>query len=166
MKLLKKLNDFLCECLRAMCLVLVSIFSCIVIFQVLARNYLLISVPWTDEMAVIFFVWSVMAGAAIGVRKRVHYLVDIFPASYVRVNAVLDMAANILVFLAIIVLFHGGVVYFKMGMSRNFNSVIITMAWLFISLPISAGCMFLFMLENFLGDVKRIKKCFAKESGP
>ena len=165
MKPLEKLNDFLCKCLRAVCLVLVSVFSCLVIFQVLARNYLLISVPWTDELAVIFFVWSVMAGAAIGVRKKTHYLVDLFPASYVRVNAVLEIAANILVFIVIIVLFWGGTIYFKMGMSRNFNSIIITMAWLFISLPISAGCMLLFSFENFMGDMSRLKKAFAKRGG-
>ncbi|MDR3200307.1 MAG: TRAP transporter small permease subunit [Spirochaetales bacterium] len=162
MKLLEKFNDGLCVVLRAACLVLVIVFTCLVIFQVLARNYILISVPWTDEVAIIFFVWAVMMGSAVGVRKRVHYLVDLFPASYVRVNAVMDLAAGLLMFLIITVLLWGGVVYFKMGLSRNFNSIIITMAWLFICLPISTVCMLLFTLENFLTDIGRLKKAFAK----
>jgi TRAP-type C4-dicarboxylate transport system permease small subunit len=148
--------------LRALGLVLVSLFTCIVIFQVLARNYLKISAPWTDEASVIFFIWAVMVGSAVGVRTRVHYLVDLFPASYVRVNAVLDLIAGVLVFGIIIVLFWGGTIYFQMGFSRNFDSIIITMAWLFISLPISTACMFLFTLENFITDIGRVKKAFAK----
>ncbi|MDR1315484.1 MAG: TRAP transporter small permease subunit [Spirochaetales bacterium] len=162
MKPLKKLNDFLCAVLRALSLVLVSIFTCLVIFQVLARNYIKISVPWTDEMAIIFFIWAVMTGTALGVRSRVHYIVDIFPSSYVRVNTVMDMAANILVFFVIIVLFWSGITYFQMGLSRNFNSIIITMGWLFISLPVSAACMILFTIENFLIDIGRLKAAFAK----
>jgi TRAP-type C4-dicarboxylate transport system permease small subunit len=162
MKPLKKFNDFLCAVLRAACLVLVSVFSCLVIFQVLARNYLLISVPWTDEVAIIFFIWSVMLGAAVGVRKRIHYLVDLFPASYVRVNTVLDLVAGLLMFFIIAVLLWGGVIYFKMGLSRNFNSVIITMAWLFICLPVSAVCMLLFSVENFLADINKLRTACGK----
>lgn len=148
--------------LRAMCLVLVSIFTCLVIFQVLARNYLRISVPWTDEMALIFFVWSVMLGAAVGVRKRVHYLVDLFSASWVRLNVVMDIIANILIVIVILVLLWGGVIYFQMGLSRNFNSIIFTMSWLFISLPISAVCMLFFTAENIISDLGRLKKAFSK----
>jgi TRAP-type C4-dicarboxylate transport system permease small subunit len=162
MRPLKKLNDFLCMVLRAMSLALVSVFTCLVIFQVLARNYIKISVPWTDEAAIIFFIWAVMTGTALGVRSRTHYLVDIFPSSYIRVNAVMDMAATILVFFIICVLFWGGIIYFKMGLSRNFSSIIITMGWLFISLPVSAGCMILFTIENFITDIGRLKKAFSK----
>jgi TRAP-type C4-dicarboxylate transport system permease small subunit len=162
MKLLKKVNDVLCMVLRAMGLVLVSLFTCIVMFQVVARNYIKISAPWTDEASVIFFIWAVMVGSAVGVRKRIHYLVDIFPASHIRVNAVMDLIAGVLVFAVIVVLFWGGVIYFKMGFSRNFDSIIITMAWLFISLPVSAGCMILFTIENLLIDIGRVKKAFTK----
>jgi TRAP-type C4-dicarboxylate transport system permease small subunit len=161
-KLLTKINNALCVVLRAACLFLVIVFTCLVIFQVLARNYILISVPWTDEVAIIFFVWAVMLGSAVGVRKRVHYIVDLFPASYIRVNTLMDLAAGLLMFLIITVLLWGGVVYFKMGLSRNFNSVIITMAWLFICLPVSTVCMLLFTLENLITDIGRLKKAFAQ----
>ncbi|MDR1626372.1 MAG: TRAP transporter small permease subunit [Spirochaetia bacterium] len=160
MEVLKKINDVLCMVLRAVGLVLVSLFTGIVMFQVIARNYIKISVPWTDEASVIFFIWAVMVGSAVGVRKRLHYLVDIFPASYVRVNALMDLFAGVLVFAIIVVLFWGGLIYFEMGFSRNFDSIIITMAWLFISLPVSAFCMILFTIENILIDIGRVKKAF------
>ena len=59
MERLRKLNDFLCFVLTKVCLVMVLLFTCVVIFQVLARNYILVSVPWTDEVALILFVFSV-----------------------------------------------------------------------------------------------------------
>ena len=154
---LKKLNDFLCSVLQSCSLVLVLVFTLVVLFQVIARNYLLISVPWTDEVALIFFVWSVFLGAAVGLRKRIHFLVDLFPRSWIRLNAFFDFFSSILVLGIVSVLLWGGSIFFHMGLRRNFSSIIVSQAWLFISMPISAACMVLFSIENIVVDFSRFK---------
>ena len=154
---LKKLNNFLIRILQACCLFFVVVFTLIVFFQVLARNYLAISVPWTDEIALIFFVWSVFLGAAIGLRKRSHYMVDLFPKSWVRLNAFFDFFSSVLVIGIVLVLFWGGSIFAHMGLKRNFSSIIVSQAWLFISMPLAAGCMILFSIENIAGDFTRFR---------
>ena len=156
MGVLKKLNDFLCSVLQRCCLILVVIFTLVVLFQVLARNYLLISVPWTDEVALIFFVWSVFLGAAVGLRKRIHFLVDLFPRSWIRLNAFFDFFSSILVLGIVSVLLWGGSIFFHMGLRRNFSSIIVSQAWLFVSMPISAACMVLFSFENIVSDFRKL----------
>ncbi|MGI6783275.1 MAG: TRAP transporter small permease [Aminivibrio sp.] len=154
---LKKLNDGLCAILQAICLILVLIFTVTVIFQVAARNYLMISVPWTDEVSVILFIWSVFLGAAVGLRKRSHFLVDLFPESWKKTNSFFDLFSSFLVLGVAVVLLWGGSIFFKMGIKRNFNSIIVSKSWLFVSMPISATCMVLFSIENIVNDIKRFK---------
>jgi TRAP-type C4-dicarboxylate transport system permease small subunit len=159
--LLKKTNDLLCGLLKACCLVLCVVFTLVVLFQVLSRNYLLISVPWTDEIALIFFVWSVFLGAALGVRKRTHFLVELFPKSCVRLNAFLDLTSDLLVLGMAAVFLWGGALFAQMGLRRNFSSIIVTQTYLFISMPIAAFCMLLFSVENLAGDLGRFKKALS-----
>ena len=160
MNLLKKINDFLSWILGACSLVLVVVFTCVVFLQVMARNYLLISVPWTDEVALIFFVWSVLLGAAVGLRKRSHFLVDLFPKSYVRVNSLMDFIAGLLVLVMVVVFLWCGVTFTRMGLRRNFSSIIVSQAWLFVSMPLSSVCMLLFSAENIVHDTQRLKEAF------
>jgi TRAP-type C4-dicarboxylate transport system permease small subunit len=164
-KLLKKTNDILCGVLKVCCLVLCVIFTLVVLFQVLSRNYLLISVPWTDEVALIFFVWSVFLGAALGVRKRSHFLVELFPKSCVRLNSFLDVVSGFLVLGMVGVLLWGGAIFARMGLRRNFSSIIITQMYLFVSMPIAAFCMLLFSIENLAGDLSRFRKALKGGEG-
>jgi TRAP-type C4-dicarboxylate transport system permease small subunit len=164
-KLLKKINDILCGVLETCCLVLCVIFTLVVLFQVLSRNYLLISVPWTDEVALIFFVWSVFLGAALGVRKRTHFLVELFPRSWVRLNSFLDLVSDFLVLGMVAVLLWGGAIFARMGLRRNFSSIIVTQMYLFVSMPIAAFCMLLFSIENLAGDLGRFRKILRGEEG-
>ncbi|NLA91524.1 MAG: TRAP transporter small permease [Synergistaceae bacterium] len=154
---LKRLNDVLCAILQACCLILVLIFTVTVLFQVTARNYLLISVPWTDEMSVILFIWSVFLGAAVGLRKRSHFLVDLFPESWKKTNSFFDLFSSVMILGIAVVLLWGGSIFFQMGIKRNFNSIIVSKSWLFISMPISAACMILFSIENIAADIKRFR---------
>jgi TRAP-type C4-dicarboxylate transport system permease small subunit len=159
---LKTLNDLLCAVLRVCCLVLVVSFSCCVFFQVLARNYIKISVPWTDEMALVLFVWSVFLGAAVGLRERSHFLVDILPKSMLRANSGLDLFASFMVLFIVVILLIGGITFTRMGLRRNFNSIVIKQAWLFVSMPVSAFCMILFSIENIITDIGKVKSAARK----
>lgn len=162
MERLRKLNDFLCFVLTKICLVMVLLFTCVVIFQVLARNYILVSVPWTDEVALILFVWSVFLGAAVALRKRMHYIVDLFPPSCKKTNSFLDLLSSFLVLGVVLVLLYGGSVFAHMGLMRRFSSIMVTQSWLFVSMPVAAFCMLLFSVENIAKDFARFKNALRK----
>lgn len=160
MRQLRALNNFLAALLKPLCLLLVLVYSGVVILQVLARNYFLISVPWTDEAALILFGWSVFFGAALGVKSRKHYIVDLFPSEYVKTNTLMDFVANILVLGMVTVLFWGGYLFFEMGIVRKFLSIPLSQSWLYVSMPIATGCMLLFTLENLISDAVKLKALF------
>lgn len=162
MERLRKLNDFLCFVLTKICLVMVLLFTCVVIFQVLARNYILVSVPWTDEVALILFVWSVFLGAAVALRKRMHYIVDLFPPSCKRTNSFLDLLSSFLVLGVVLVFLYGGSVFAHMGLVRRFSSILVTQSWLFVSMPVAAVCMLLFSIENIANDFARFRNALRR----
>jgi TRAP-type C4-dicarboxylate transport system permease small subunit len=64
--------DALAALLFAACLVLVN-------FQIICRFVLSISVPWTEEVSRLIFVWLAFLGAAIGTREGALIVIDTLP---------------------------------------------------------------------------------------
>jgi TRAP-type transport system small permease protein len=63
---------------------------------------------WTEEMARLMFVWSIMLGAMIGIREGTHFEVDLWPRMGVRRQAVLRIGAGVGVLaMAIVFLWFG-----------------------------------------------------------
>ena len=52
---------------------------------------------WTEEMARLLFVWMVMIGAMLGVRKSAHFIVDVWPRMSPRPSAALNLVASLAV---------------------------------------------------------------------
>ncbi|MDR1786465.1 MAG: TRAP transporter small permease [Spirochaetaceae bacterium] len=174
MALLKKINDFLSNLAFYLCSVLMAVYTLLVFLQVLSRNVIRISVPWCDEMALVFFGWSVFLGASIGLHKKTHYVIDFFPRSLVRMNRVMDLAADFFALVIIVLMLWAGSIFTKMGLRRAFSSIIVPQAWLFVCMPISAAFMVLFSIENIVTDAQKCAEAFKapapgalkKEGGP
>ena len=52
---------------------------------------------WTEEMARLMFVWSIMIGAMIGIREGTHFEVDIWPDLRPRPAAALKLVSGLFV---------------------------------------------------------------------
>jgi TRAP-type C4-dicarboxylate transport system permease small subunit len=52
---------------------------------------------WTEEMARLMFVWSIMIGAMIGIREGTHFEVDIWPDMTPRKTAAVKLVAGLFV---------------------------------------------------------------------
>lgn len=154
MKGLKTFNQWTRKVLLVLGSLLLSVFVVTVLLQVVSRNVLRMSMDWTSEVAVFSFVWSVFLGAAIAVSTRRHYVVDLVPARYAKVNKGLIILAELLVMIAILALIGGGTKFALLGWRRLTTALEIPRFWLFVSLPISASFMFLFNLENLLCDLR------------
>src|SRR5688572_31650883 len=63
--------------------------------QIFSRYTALIpSYIWTEEMARVFFIWSIMIGAMVGIREGTHFVVDLWPAMNARAQAALRLVAS------------------------------------------------------------------------
>ena len=66
--------------------------------QIFSRTIPLIpSYIWTEEMARLLFVWSIMIGAMIGIREGTHFEVDVWPDMGPRATAALKLASGLFV---------------------------------------------------------------------
>ncbi len=52
---------------------------------------------WTEEMARLLFVWSIMIGAMIGIREGTHFEVDVWPTLRPRAAAALKLVSGLFV---------------------------------------------------------------------
>jgi len=161
LKNLKKLNDTIARVCWYTCAVLMAGYTMLVFLQILSRNLLTISVPWCDEIALLLFGWTVFLGAAIGLHKKLHYVIDFLPASFSRANAVMDLAADFLALIIIALMLWAGTVFTKMGLRRSFSSILVPQAWLFVCMPLSAVFMILFSIENIVNDARKCAAAFA-----
>jgi TRAP-type C4-dicarboxylate transport system permease small subunit len=110
---------------------------------------LLISTPWTEELARLFFVWAVFLGAAIGVQRNLHTRVDfLFVRLRPRVAALLLAGMDLLLAgMAVVMVLYGGQLVLStradfstsLGYPRN---------WFYIPVPLSGMMMLWYLLPN------------------
>jgi TRAP-type C4-dicarboxylate transport system permease small subunit len=136
---------------------LFAVFIAVIFYQVLARNWLMISVGWTDEVALMCFVWSVFLGAAVALRRRAHYVIDILPASWINTTNALRLFGALACLPVIYVLLVHGYVFSGMGWRRASVSLQLPLAYIFAAIPISAAAMLLFSIEVILDDVRQLR---------
>src|SRR4030042_75113 len=67
---MKRFYDSLEKSLRVALLVLVSGIVITTMLQIVARFILMVSIPWTDELARYFMIWASFVGLGVAYRKR------------------------------------------------------------------------------------------------
>ena len=160
--MLKNLNDGIERIIAGASLLLLSAFIVVVFLQVLARNYLKISLIWTDEVAVMAFVWSVFLGAAVAVRREKHYVVEVLPARFVRTRALLKVFADLVILLFVYVMVRYGTRFAVMGLSRFSTAIMIPRFYYFVAVPVAGVVMVLFQIEVIVTDVATLVSALRK----
>jgi len=148
--LLERVMIFVANCLFA-------IFISAILYQVVARNYLMISVNWTDEVALFCFVWSVFFGAAVAFRRGVHYVVEILPHRFITLNNILRLFGSLACLPVIYVLVVHGQIFAEMGWRRSSVALQMPMVYAFAAIPISGVAMALFAIEVIRDDFRRLR---------
>ncbi len=156
---MKKINSFFEKALLNLGIVLFIIFIAAVFMQVIARNYLKISMFWTQDVALLTFIWSVFLGGAVAVRQRKHYVVELFSyETFPKLNVVLDIFAGLVTFVLIYVFVYSGWAFTLMGASRMSRVLMMPMAYFFLAFPVSGLFIALFNIENLINDIKKLSK--------
>lgn len=158
MRNLSKVNDVIEKIFLGVGVVLLAVFIVAVFLQVVARNYLHLPLMWTDEVAVMSFIWSVFLGSAVAVRKKRHYTVELFPPSWGRTNALLNIVSDLACFFLMYVMVHYGLSFTWMGFSRFSTALGIPKAYLFFAIPLSGVAMLVFGIEVLLKDLTSFMK--------
>ncbi len=153
---MRKLNDYIEKSFLILGIGLLGIFIAAVFLQVVARNYLRLPLMWTDEVAVMSFVWSVFLGSAVAVRRKRHYTVELFPSRMVRTNAFLNVLADGACFFLMYVMVVYGWTFTRMGLSRFSTALGIAKAYFFFAIPVSGVAMVLFGIEVFVKDLTQL----------
>ncbi|HWU41629.1 MAG TPA: TRAP transporter small permease [Candidatus Acidoferrum sp.] len=140
------IDDILLDWVAAVLLAATVLLSFI---QVIARYILLISTPWTEELARLFFVWAVFLGAAIGVKRNLHTRVDfLFVRLPPRAAALLLSVMDVLLAgLAIVMVLYGGQLFLSTQADHS-TSLGYPRNWFYVPVPLSGILMLWYLLPG------------------
>ena len=113
---------------------------------------------WTEEMSRFFFVWMVMIGAMVGLRERLHFDVDVWPALSPRKDALLRIVANVFVLIFTVVIIVWGIDFTKFGWNQTSELADLPMWLIFIAWPVSGVTWLLFLVEAFIRDIGHYRR--------
>lgn len=138
-------------------------------FQVLGRALLSIPAIWTLELAQLLFTWLIFVGAAVALRKNVHYVVDILPTHWPLLNRALAFLSMLA---AVVIIYALTVAGWRLAILRSsavIPSLHLSMFWTFLAMPVSGGLMALYTVEHFLiflkGDNVEIEQIIEEDLG-
>jgi TRAP-type C4-dicarboxylate transport system permease small subunit len=148
---LKAFTDGLVNVLEYVELVLLLVMMSSLMWQVITRFIIKIPSVWTEEIARYSFIYMILIGAAIGVRRSNHFGMTIFSDKWrgrLR-DLYFRYVINVLILFCSLFLFIFGVEFtVSYGLTRVSPTFLVPMAWVFAALPISATLMSYFAFYN------------------
>ncbi|TVR29728.1 MAG: TRAP transporter small permease [Spirochaetaceae bacterium] len=157
MRILTKFNDIVEWLFMAVTRLMLLVLLGSVFFQVLSRNFLHIPVIWVEEVALTCFVWCIMLGAAVVVRRQEHFDIELIPDRFLRVNRVLLLASYAIQLGISVVLATQGTAFVRMSMRRLTGNLGISRGFIDSSLPIAGVAMVFFILELLIASFQNVK---------
>jgi TRAP-type C4-dicarboxylate transport system permease small subunit len=117
--------------------------------QILSRILGVAFLVWTDEVTRVAVVWLTFLGAAVGVRRKTHFVIDLFvgwlPAGIARGVRYGIWAA---VVLSVLVLVGIGWQLAEIGLQRVYPITRISQTWAWAAVPLGSALMLLFLVEQ------------------
>jgi len=128
-----------------------------VFIQVCMRYFFNLSFLWGEELSLFAFIWCVFIGAAIAVRRRVHFAFDFLAVLLPeRAAAAQRLLVNLIILgLAVVMLIQG--YHFSILSIRRFSPALgITLFIPTLIIPISAAYMVLAAARDLVRDCRKI----------
>ena len=143
--------DFLPEAVLGITVLVttITIFSQVVFRYVFSRP-----IYWADEFAVLVFAWMIFTGTVVATKYNEHLSVDTFIRMLPKqIQLVLTIATNAAILLVIVLLFIEGIVLTKKTVGLNYPAMEISRGFLYISIPITAPLMGIYLLLTIMRDI-------------
>lgn len=141
MRLLNRITDSAAVALFIAILVLVNV-------QIVCRFVLSVSVPWTEEVSRLLFIWLAYIGAAIGLREGALITIDTLPELLgPRVRAWLQPVIRVCSIAVILVLFGASIPLVRTVWSQTLPTVDwISNGWAYLAFTVSFGLMLVYSI--------------------
>ncbi|KFG69864.1 TRAP transporter small permease [Microvirga sp. BSC39] len=109
---------------------------------------------WTEEMARLLFVWTIMIGAIVGVRESKHFEVDMWPLLSAKPNAALRLVARAGISIIAFVFLWMGVEFTEFAWYRISELAELPLWIIHIAWPIAGLSWLLFLGEQAYDDIR------------
>jgi len=160
---LKKFLDGYHRLLRQLMAATVAILIVPVTLQIISRYTALIPAwIWTEELSRFLFIWMIMLGSMVGVREGTHFVVDVLPTLPPRVDAAVQIVANLFVLVFALVFVWWGFRFVRFGWDQTSELAELPMGFIFVAWPLAGLTWVLFLGEAFVASWR----VAAGKSGP
>ena len=133
----------------------------VVALQVLNRLVLHLPLIWSEEVARFLFLWVVMLGAAVSVRKRRHFVLDVTPRRWREGpgarHFLLGVFPDLCVLGFTLLLLVQGLVYVRAGTFRRASNSDINMAAVYAAIPVFAALAAVYAVINLVADYRAFR---------
>ena len=147
---------------RLLCVLMVLALAVLLLpvsLQILSRHTELIpSYIWTEELARLMFIWTVMIGAMVGLRERTHFIVDVWPELSPVANARLELLSGIGILLFAAVFVYGGWEFTEFAIYRISELAELPLWTIHVAWPLLGLTWLLFQGEHMIDMLRIIRR--------
>ena len=155
---MKEFFDFLERVLKYTLVILLTAMTVVVVVGIFARYILLVSIPWTEEMARYLMIWAGFVGFGVAYRKKeliaVRLFIDILPANLFRMALFIsDILCSIFLIVAVIY----GIKLSLINMNQLSPASRIPVSIIYAAIPL--GCtLYLFFVVESISSFLKVRK--------
>ena len=155
---MKGFFDFLERLLKYALIILLSSMTAVVVIGIFARYILLVSIPWTEEIARYLMIWAGFVGFGVAYRKKeliaVRLFIDILPANLFRMALFIsDILCSIFLIVAVVY----GIKLSLINMNQLSPASRIPLSIIYAAIPL--GCtLYLFFVVESISSFLKVRK--------
>jgi TRAP-type transport system small permease protein len=127
--------------------------------QIVFRFVLSMSVPWTEEVSRLLFIWLAYLGAAVGLREGTLIVIDTVPELLgPRASRVLDPFVRVVSFAVVAFLFAGSIPLVRSVWPTTLATVDwISNGWTYLAFTVSFGLMILYSVAPLVPGLAPVR---------
>lgn len=133
----------------------------VVVLQVVNRVALHLPIIWSEEVARFLFLWVVMLGAALSVKRRRHFVLDVLPRRLGAEPGPLGFFVDVFPDLCVLgfsaFLLVQGIVYVQAGTFRTGTNSEVNMAFVYAAIPLFAALSLVYSVRNLVADYRTFR---------
>jgi TRAP-type C4-dicarboxylate transport system permease small subunit len=157
-RFLRRLTAAYAWLLQQLVVITLTILIVPVTMQIFSRYTDLIpSYIWTEEMARLLFIWTIMLGAMLGIREGTHFEVDVWPKNAIRLQAITRIVSRLAVLVIALVFVWGGIEFTKFAWNRISELAELPLWLIHIAWPIAGVTWIIFIGEHMIDDLRALK---------
>ena len=140
---------------RTAAAVLLALLTGVVTLQVFTRFVLHAPVIWSEEAARFLFFWVVLLGAAMSVKDRRHFVIDVTAGRAPgggTLRFLFDIVPDVCVLTFSLLLLAEGIGYTQVGLFRTGTNSQVNMAIVYAAIPVFAALSLVYSAANLLVD--------------